>query len=111
MSDGKTSKVEIKYISGGELARYLNAKVVNSECLRCGTKNWSLHDTEHALGTAAFLVGADGIPDPEGGAGFIPQVSLSCNNCGTMWQLSRGYVNRWLDANPLDKDVEQENDE
>lgn len=63
-----------------------------------------MHDTGNALGTAAFLVGSDGIPDPDGNAGFIAQVSLSCNNCGTMWQLSRGIVNRWLDANPADED-------
>lgn len=109
--DPDARHVHIRYISGGELARYFDAKNIKSECLRCGETSWSLHDTRYARGTSAFLVGSDGIPTPDGSAGFIPQVSLSCNNCGTMWSMSRGYVQAWLDANPRQEEGADETED
>lgn len=100
MEEKSSRLVNVTYISGSELARYFDAKKMRTDCLRCGAKNWSLHDTNKALGTVAILVGPNGEVALDGTNGFISQVSLSCNNCGTMWTLSRGYVNKWLKENP-----------
>lgn len=100
MEEKSSRPGSITYIGAADLARYFDAKKMRTDCLRCGAKNWSLHDTHKALGTVAILVGPDGEVALDGSNGFISQVSLSCNNCGTMWTLSRGYVNRWLNENP-----------
>jgi hypothetical protein len=102
-------QVDIRYISGPELARYFKAKNVDSRCSRCGENSWSLHDTEKVLGTASILVGSDGVIRGDGTDGYLSLVSMSCNNCGTIWSLLRGGVNAWLDLNPADiKDESEE---
>lgn len=99
MEEGQQTAVKVRYIHGDDFARYIEAKGINANCLRCGAADWQLHDTNRMIGTAALVIPPSGELDIVGRS-YIPQVVLSCNNCGTMWSLSRGYVQEWLDANP-----------
>ena len=101
MSTEDYRPADLRYISGHEMFRYVNAKNIDVKCHRCGHEGWKLHDTTSTRGTAAMLVDAKGLKeDPLLGKAYIAQVALTCDNCGTMWFLSRGYVEDWLDANP-----------
>lgn len=112
MKKDNQNEVEMFYISGSDLARYFSAKVAKSECLRCGQSEWVLHDTDKVLGTGALLVDSKGVLDPLSPVpGYIPQVSLSCTVCGTMWFLSRGYVVKWLKENPAPAGQDDQDDE
>lgn len=102
MSEKREPKrVKTRYVSGEEFARYIDAKGIDATCLRCHSTSWSLHDTSYMLGTGVLTVPTKG-PLDISEAGYIPQVALSCNECGTMWFLSRGYVQEWLDSNPAE---------
>lgn len=99
MSKYTDKTVRVRYLSGDDVFRYMQAKNIDANCIRCGARSWKLHDTADVRGTGALLVDAKGNVDAAG-VGFIPQVSMTCDNCGTMWSISRGYINAWLDANP-----------
>jgi ribosomal protein L37E len=99
MSKHSEKSVNLSYLSGDDVWRYMRAKKINPDCLRCGKRTWELHDTSTLRGTAALFVGIDGTVNPSE-PGFIPQVTMSCRHCGTMWTISRGYIRDWLDANP-----------
>jgi hypothetical protein len=95
---------ETSPIPRAELIRFLSAKCSNPRCAGCGSNNFALVDESNIDGQGTvgrmsimgFLFPGYEIMT----AKAVATVVMSCNNCGTLWQVFRPTVVAWLAQNP-----------
>jgi uncharacterized Zn finger protein len=86
-------------LSFKELSRYFDAKKLDAKCHRCGENSWLMaSETGHDHATTIMMFDLNN-PDFTRNT-FIYTITLSCGNCGTIWQLRRQQIEDWFADNP-----------
>lgn len=88
--------IVIKYV---DMLRFMNTKFSSTTCIQCeGGDGWSV-DTGN---TSEYDPSRLTIYKMEFATGknFRPFVAISCNNCGTIRQMSANTVDEWIRNNP-----------
>ncbi|MGC0326259.1 putative Zn finger protein [Bradyrhizobium sp. USDA 326] len=91
---------ETKPIPQSEIVRFMQAKTPHAKCSGCGQSSFALVNEENINGAGLEArMALTGYPFPGYDifkARTTDVVVFMCNNCGTVWQLSRKPVCDWL---------------
>ena len=88
-----------RVITSKDVTKFLKAKKIDPTCSKCGFPKWSMEnysDTNKPY-SSAILAFSNEAPDILTNRAF-PTITMSCNNCGNIWQIRSSIIEEWLAA-------------